>query len=225
MAALITVGYLAGAFLVGSLPFAYLAARVVSGTDLRRVGTGTVSGTGVGETSGFIPMAISGLLDIGKGAAAVVLVAGSHPLLAAFCAGAAAVGHNWSPFLGGAGGRAVSVAGGVCLAMAWPGAVVLALGLGFGKLFHHTGLGAFLAQAALAPTLALTAGGPSTVADPGVGAVLGAALVVPMWAKRLMGNDPRRRQPAAVYVSRLLFDNDTGWPVSDRRADSGSVIP
>jgi glycerol-3-phosphate acyltransferase PlsY len=219
MAALIAAGYLAGAFLVGSLPFAYLAARLTSGTDLRRVGTGTVSGTGVGETSGFVPMAISGLLDIGKGAAAVVLVAGPRPLLAAFCAGAAAVGHNWSPFLGGAGGRAVSVAGGVCLAMAWPGAVVLALGLGLGKLFRHTGLGTFVAQAALVPALALTAGWPATVADPGVGAVLGAALLVPMWTKRLIGNDPRRRPRGAVYVSRLLFDNDAGWPVSGRRRD------
>jgi glycerol-3-phosphate acyltransferase PlsY len=216
---LVAAGYLVGAFLVGSIPFAYLMARLVSGTDLRRVGTGTVSGTGVGETSGFWYMAVSGLLDIGKGAAAVVLVAGSRPLLAAFCAGAAAVGHNWSPFLRGAGGRAISVAAGACLAMAWPGGVVLALGLGLGKLFGHTGLGSFFAQAALVPALALTAGWPSTVADPAVGAALGAALVIPMWVKRLLGNSPLRLQPAATYVSRLLFDNDTGWPAAARRTD------
>ena len=219
MQALLAAGYLAGAFLVGSIPFAYLTARLVSGTDLRRVGTGTVSGTGVGVTSGFWAMAVSGLLDIGKGAAAVVLTAGSRPLLAAFCGGAVAVGHNWSPFLGGAGGRAVSVALGVCLAMAWPGAVVVALGLAVGRLLHHTGFGSFVAQAALPAVLALTAGWPSTVAEPVVGGTLGVALVVPMWAKRLVGNAPLRRQPAAVYVSRLLFDNDTGWPVPGRRTD------
>ena len=213
MEGLFVAGHLAGAYLVGAIPFAYVAARLVAGVDLRRVGTGTVSGTGVARTSGFWPMAVSGLLDIGKGAAAVVLVAGSRPLLAAFSGGAAAVGHNWSVFLKGAGGRAISVAGGVCLAMAWPGAVVLALGLTIGRLCRMTGLGCFFAQAALPPALALTAGWPHTVADPAVGAVLGTALLVPMWVKRLMGNDPLRRASWRVYVSRLLFDNDTGWPV------------
>jgi len=219
MRTLLAAGCVAGAFLVGSIPFAYLAARLVSGTDLRRVGTGTVSGTGVGETSGFWPMAVAGLLDIGKGAAAVVLTAGSRPLLAAFCAGAAVIGHNWSPWLRGAGGRGLSVAGGACLTMAWPGAAVLTIGVGLGRLFHQTGLGSFVAQASLPLALALTAGWPSTVADPVVGGILGAALVVPMWAKRLMGNAPRHRRPARVRVSRLLFDNDTGWPAPGRRPD------
>ncbi len=70
MEALTAAGYLVGAFLVGSIPFSYLMARAVSGVDLRRVGTGTVSGTGVEVTSGFWPMAVAGVLDIGKGAAA-----------------------------------------------------------------------------------------------------------------------------------------------------------
>ena len=219
MQALIAVGYLVGAFLVGSIPFSYLMARAVSGVDLRRVGTGTVSGTGVEATSGFWPMAVAGVLDIGKGAAAVFLMAGSHPLLAAFGAGAAAAGHNWSPFLGGAGGRAISVAGGACGTMAWPGVVVLSLGLAVGRLFRQTGIGSFVAQAALPAALALTAGWPSTVADPVVGATLGGALVVPMWAKRLLGNGPVRRERPAVYLSRLLFDNETGWPAGAGRAD------
>lgn len=219
MQALVAAGYLAGAFVVGSIPFAYLTARAVSGADLRRVGTGTVSGTGVGRVSGFWPMAASGVLDIGKGAAAVFLMAGSRPLLAAFGAGAAVAGHNWSPFLGGAGGRGISVALGACLTMAWPGAVVLSLGLAVGRLFRQTGFGSFVAQVALPAALALSAGWPATVADPVTGAGLGAALVAPMWAKRLLGNGaPRRRRPA-VYLSRLLFDNDTGWRAAVTGAD------
>lgn len=219
MQAWIAAGYLLGAFLLGSIPFSYLMARAISGVDLRRVGTGTVSGTGVEATSGFWPMAAAGLLDIGKGAAAVVLMAGSRPWLAALGAGAAAVGHNWSPFLRGAGGRAISVALGACLTMAWPGVVVLGLGLGVGRLFRQTGLGSFAGQAALPAVLALTAGWPATVADPVIGGSLGAALVVPMWAKRLLGNGRPRRQGPAVYLSRLLFDNDKGWPVVARRTD------
>jgi len=202
MEALVALGYLIGAFLVGSIPFSYLVARMSSGADLRRVGNGTVSGTGVGASSGFWPMAAAGLLDIGKGAAAVIPMAGDHPLLAALGAGAAAAGHNWSIFLRGAGGRAISVAGGAALVLAWPGAVVLALGLAIGRLFRQTGLGSFIAQAALPGVLAVT--------DGGVGAVLGGALVAPMWFKRVLGNGPPQERRPAVYLSRLLFDNDEG---------------
>lgn len=217
MEALVAVGYLIGAFLIGSIPFSYLIARLSSGTDLRRVGKGTVSGTGVGVSSGFWPMAAAGLLDIGKGAAAVIPMAGDHPLLAALGAGAAAVGHNWSVFLRGAGGRAISVALGATLLLAWPGAVVLALGLGIGRLFRQTGLGSFVAQAALPAVLAVT--------DGGVGAVLGGAVVAPMWLKRVLGNGPPQERRPGVYLRRLLFDNDEGWTAPGRPPGESSVVP
>jgi glycerol-3-phosphate acyltransferase PlsY len=214
MSALAVVGYLVGAYLIGSIPFAFLTARAFVGADLRQVGSGTVSGTGVGQTVGFWAMALSGVLDILKAVVVVVFVMGSHPLLAAFGAGAAAIGHNWSVYLRGAGGRALSVALGVTLVMAWPGLLVLAFGMGVFRIFRQTGLGSFLAQVALPIVLPLTAGLPLTVEEPVVGLTLGLALVVPMWVKRLVGNHPRERQQPAVYLSRLLFDNDTGWPVA-----------
>jgi len=211
MEALIAVGYLIGAYLIGSIPFSYLMARIASGTDLRRVGSGTVSGTGVGASSGFWPMALAGLLDIGKGAAAVIPMAVDHPLLAAVGAGAAAAGHNWSVVLGGEGGRAISVALGATLVLAWPGTVVLALGMAVGRLFRQTGLGSFVAQAALPGVLAIT--------DGAVGAVLGGAVVVSMWLKRLLGNGRPQREQPRVYLSRLVLDNDEGWKPSASPAD------
>ena len=144
MEGLVAVGYLIGAYLIGSLPFAYLVALLSSGTDLRRVGSGTVSGTGVGRFSGFWPMAVAGIMDIAKGAAAVMLMADDHPLLAALGGGAAAAGHNWSIFLRGEGGRAISPSLGSTLVLAWPGTVVLSLGMGVGRLFRQTGLGSFV---------------------------------------------------------------------------------
>jgi glycerol-3-phosphate acyltransferase PlsY len=206
MEALIAVGYLIGAYLIGSISFSYLMARIASGADLRRVGSGTVSGTGVGASSGFWPMALAGLLDIGKGAAAVIPMAVDHPLLAAVGAGAAAAGHNWSILLGGEGGRAISVAWGATLVLAWPGMVVLALGMAVGRLFRQTGLGSFVAQAALPGLLAIT--------DGAVGAVLGGAVVIPMWLKRLLGNGRPQREQPKVYLSRLILDNDEGWKPS-----------
>ena len=203
MEALIAAGYLIGAYLIGAIPFSYLMTRIASGADLRRVGSGTVSGTGVGTESGFWPMALAGLLDIGKGAAAVIPMAVDRPLLAAVGAGAAVAGHNWSIILGGAGGRGISTAGGALAVLAWPSTVVLALGLAIGRLFRQTGLGSFIAQAALPGVLAVT--------DGGVGAVLGGAVLVPMWLKRVLGNGPPQERRARVYLSRLLFDNDEGW--------------
>ena len=211
MEALIAAGYLVGAYLIGAIPFSYLTSRITSGTDLRRVGSGTVSGTAVAAESGFWPMALAGLLDIGKGAAAVIPMAGDRPLLAAVGGGAAVAGHNWSILLGGAGGRGISTAAGALAVLAWPGTVVLALGLAIGRLFRQTGLGSFVAQAALPGVLAVT--------DGGLGAVLGGTVLVPMWLKRVLGNGPPQERWWPVYVSRLLFDNDEGFEAPDGPPD------
>jgi hypothetical protein len=94
------------------------------------------------------------------------------------------------------------VAGGSMLVLAWPGTVALALGMAIGRLCRQTGLGSFIGQAALPGVLAFTHGG--------VGAVLGGAVVAPMWLKRLLGNGPPEPRGVRVYLSRLLFDNDRG---------------
>ena len=85
----------------------------------------------------------------------------------------------------------------------WPGTLVLALGLAIGRLCRQTGLGSFISQAALPGVMAVT--------DGGMGAVLGGAVLVPMWLKRVLGNGPPTEQRGRVYASRLLFDNDEGW--------------
>jgi glycerol-3-phosphate acyltransferase PlsY len=188
------------AFGVGAIPFSYLVARWVAGADLRAVGSGTVSGSGVGEAVGFWPMAGAGLLDIGKGAAAVLPLAGTRPVVAAIAAGAAVIGHNWSPFLHRAGGRGISPAIGSAAVLAWPGALVLLAGLALGKLARHTSVGSFAAQAALPPVLAIT--------DGTVGLVLGIAVVLPMWVKRVMGNRPPEPRAWRVLLYRLVRDHD-----------------
>lgn len=197
---LAAAGALIFAYLLGAVPFSYLVARTVSGVDLRRVGSGTVSGTGVGEASGFWPMAAAGLLDIGKGAAAVLPLAGTRPEVAALAAGAAVAGHNWSPFLRAAGGRGISPAMGAAAVLAWPGAVVLLAGLAVGKLARYTSVGSFVSQAALTPILAVT--------DGRSGLVLGLATVVPMWAKRVAGNRSPPQLTAGALLYRLVRDHD-----------------
>jgi glycerol-3-phosphate acyltransferase PlsY len=194
-----SVAALVGAFVLGSVPCSQIAARWRAGVDLRRVGTGTVSGTSLFRVAGFGPLAIAGIGDVAKGAAAPLL-AGDRPLLAACCAGLAVAGHNWSPFLHGAGGRGLSPAIGALLVEAWPGAIVLLGGMALGRVVHSTGLGSFLAGAALVPVVAITHGS--------FGALTGVCVVVPMWCKRVLGNRPPARRTVSVYLHRLLFDRD-----------------
>ena len=198
------------AFLVGAIPFSQIVARAARGADLRRHGAGTVSGTGVYEVAGAGPLVVAGVLDVAKGAAAPLMAwEGPHSYTAAVAAGCAVLGHNWSPFLRGAGGRGVSVALGSTAVVAWPGAVVLTLGLGLGRLAGATGLGCFLSYAALAPVLWATSGG--------TGLVLAGSLLTPIIAKRLAGNGPTHRAGVRTYLARLLYDRE---PAGAERQES-----
>jgi glycerol-3-phosphate acyltransferase PlsY len=187
------------AFLLGSIPFSNLAARRTRGVDLRDVGTGTVSGTSLYRVAGFVPMAVAGIGDVAKGAGGALL-AGDRPARAAVAGGAAVAGHNWSPFLRGAGGRGLSPALGALLVTAWPGVIVLAVGMIAGRSVHQTGLGSFVAEVALTPVLAAWGGA--------VGALAGAAIAVPMLMKRILGNEPPSGPRARAYFTRLVLDRD-----------------
>ena len=187
------------AFVAGSIPFSNLAARLTRGVDLRTVGSGTVSGTSLFRVAGFPALAVAGILDVGKGALGPAL-AGDRATLAAFAGGLAVIGHNWSPFLRGAGGRGVAPAVGALLVQAWPGAVLLLGGLVVGKAFRETGLGGFVAEVLLTPVLALVAGG--------TGALAGAAIAVPMLVKRVAGNGRPAHPDARTFLTRLLYDRE-----------------
>src|SRR5262249_9155963 len=132
-------------FAAGAIPFSYLAGRRARGVDLRRGGTGTVSGTSLYRVAGLGPLAAAGGLEVAKGAVGpAVAPAAGRPALAAVAGGAAVVGHNWSPFLRGAGGRGISPALGALLVVAWPGAVLLLAGMILGKVFGETAVGALV---------------------------------------------------------------------------------
>lgn len=193
---------LAAAFAAGAVPWSGLAARLVAGVDLRRVGTGTVSGTGLYGVAGFGPLAVAGSLDVAKGAVGPLLAGPERPVLAGLAAGAGVAGHNWSPMLGGSGGRGISPALGATLVVAPEATAMLLGGLAAGRLAGQTGLVSLAALAATVPLLARRRGR--------AGLTTALALAVPMVAKRLAGNPgaaPHRRT-GAVLASRLFFDRD-----------------
>ncbi|HEX9343567.1 MAG TPA: glycerol-3-phosphate acyltransferase [Actinomycetota bacterium] len=190
------------AFLIGAIPFSNLAARLTKGVDLRAVGSGTVSGTSLYRVAGWGPLAAAGVLEVGKGAVGPLLVGRQRRELAALAAGLAVAGHNWSPFLRGAGGRGISPSLGALGVLAPPGAALLFGGMALGKLAGQAAPGSLAAQLALVPLLRRTNGR--------AGALAGAAVLAPLLAKRLLGNaPPPAGSPAVrVYLTRLLHDRD-----------------
>jgi glycerol-3-phosphate acyltransferase PlsY len=120
----------AAGFLLGSIPFSFLLARL-SGVDLRAVGSGNIGATNVTRALGWGPGALALLLDAAKGAAAVllarVIAPGSGTQGAALWAGGMAIlGHNVTPFLRFRGGKGVATGLGVFAVLA-PGPLLLAL--------------------------------------------------------------------------------------------------
>jgi glycerol-3-phosphate acyltransferase PlsY len=191
---------LGAAFLVGAVPFSNVAARLTRGVDLRGVGNGTVSGTALYRVAGFGPLAVAGVLEVSKGAVGPLLVGRDHPF-APLAAGLVVAGHNWSPFLRGAGGRGISPALGALAVVGWQGSLLLLAGMTSGKLLRQAAPGTLVAQVALVPVLARAKGRR--------GALAGAAVLAPMLAKRLLGNSrPAGPTPGRVYLNRLLYDRD-----------------
>ncbi|MBI4187430.1 MAG: glycerol-3-phosphate acyltransferase [Chloroflexi bacterium] len=95
-------------YLLGSIPSAYLATRIAKGADIRRLGGGNVGGLNTFREVGLWPAAAVGIVDVGKGAAAVAValwlleVSTPFVLLAGL---ASVVGHNWMVFLKFSGGK------------------------------------------------------------------------------------------------------------------------
>lgn len=163
-------------YLLGSIPFALLAARRWGGTDLRRVGSGNLGATNVMRASGLRAGALVAALDMAKGAASVLLAqrltsSDTGPAMAAV---AAVVGHVYPVWLRCRGGKGVATAFGA-FSMLTPAAAVPALGIfvAAASLTKYISLGSLLAAIAL-PPLVYAAGG----AAPAVIAAFAASVLI-----------------------------------------------
>src|SRR3989442_772692 len=94
-------------YLIGSIPFSFLITRIMTGQDIRKMGSGNVGATNVARTTGKVPGILALLLDVGKGAACVFLVrACTQSLFWAAGAGFfAMLGHSFPIFLKFRGGK------------------------------------------------------------------------------------------------------------------------
>jgi len=147
-----SVGVLAVGYLLGSLPTGLVVVRTLRGTDIRTVGSGNIGTINVYRVTGPAASAVVLVVDMLKGAAAVIL-ARAWGLTAGWqvAAGLAAIaGHNWSVFLRFRGGKGIATSFGVLVAMSRPVALVAAgvWGIGAG-VTRYASLGSLLAMGAV----------------------------------------------------------------------------
>lgn len=113
-------------YLLGSIPSAYIAGRVLAAVDLREHGSGNLGATNVFRVLGVKAGVAVLIADTAKGAIPVWLLPGTAGVpdseIWALAFGVAAIlGHIRPVFLlwrGGGGGKGVATAGGVFLALA-----------------------------------------------------------------------------------------------------------
>jgi len=102
-------------YLVGSIPFSQIIAKMKSGLDLREAGYRNVGAYNVVRTTGLSWGLLAGSLDAGKGIAVLILVGAlgvdqSLVNLAGLCA---VLGHNYPVWLRFKGGKGVMVIAGL----------------------------------------------------------------------------------------------------------------
>ncbi|MDQ6925514.1 MAG: glycerol-3-phosphate 1-O-acyltransferase PlsY [Candidatus Eremiobacteraeota bacterium] len=173
MRALPFAGLLA-AYLLGSIPTAYLAGRL-HGIDLRQHGSGNLGATNAVRVLGWRTGVPVFAIDAAKGYVPAALFwhwFGAHPHWSMAYGVAAIVGHVKPVFLighGGGGGKGVATAAGVFLGLA-PVATLIAF-LAFGVTLGASGyvsLASMVAALALVVALGVTAGVRAPVFPVGV---------------------------------------------------------
>ena len=107
-------------YLLGSMPWGYWLPRLLTGVNIRKIGSGNTGAANVWRTQGFKLGLSVALLDVAKGLAAALLGVWLGSELVGLLAGIAALVGHWRPlFMGFArGGKIVATTGGVALALA-----------------------------------------------------------------------------------------------------------
>lgn len=142
-------------YLLGAIPFGLFIGKLFAKKDIREVGSGKIGMTNVMRTAGKKAAAISLVLDVFKGALAVIIAVfifrdekamtglftpyESAQVIAAL---AAIAGHTWSVFLKFKGGRGVATFFGGLAALYWPAAIIggiFVFGIGYRTKYMSLG--------------------------------------------------------------------------------------
>lgn len=152
------------AYLLGSVPFGLVMARLFGLGDLRAIGSGNIGATNVLRTGNKVAAFATLVLDAGKGAIAVLTARVLIGEDAAQIAGLFAfLGHLYPIWIRFRGGKGVATFLGTLLALSLPvGAAACLTWLAIAAALRFSSLSA-LASAALAPLWAILLGAGSQV--------------------------------------------------------------
>ena len=118
-------------YFLGSIPFGVVLAKIFHLPDPRYIGSGNIGATNMLRTGNKKVALLTLLLDMAKGAAAVLitnhLFNDTPPAMQALALLASATGHMVSPWLKFKGGKGVATILGAALALSWPLGMAFAL--------------------------------------------------------------------------------------------------
>lgn len=191
---------LLGAYLLGSIPFAQVLARVKR-VDLRQVGSGNVGAGNLSRSVGWPLGAVAALFDGLKGLIPVWLAlrGGLGPGAAGLVGVSAVIGHNWSIFMKGRSGRGLATAAGLIVALN-PALIVWTAGWSLAGWKIGSGLAGFLGWGLL-PIVAAALGAPASES------VLIFFLAVILIGRRMQGN-PGDEMDTWAMMRRAFYDRD-----------------
>ena len=181
-------------YFLGSIPSGWLAGRWLKDIDLREIGSGSTGATNVLRHVGKGPALIVFLIDVGKGAAAVLIARalGLGDWIQVLAGLTALAGHIWPVWLGFKGGKAVATGLGLFLGLAWPvGLASFGVFLAVFSLSRYVSLASVLAAISLP---LLMAAGTDSNANLVVALV---AMLLVLWRHRsniqrlINGTEPR----------------------------------
>lgn len=123
---MIVVTAIATAYLLGSIPFALIVGKMFGIKDIRQAGSGNLGATNVWRQAGAVAGILVLILDVAKGAAAVMLArwlisasatGTTYDLIMVTCAMVAVIGHVFPIYLKFRGGKGVATGLGVMLSL------------------------------------------------------------------------------------------------------------
>ena len=186
IAAALLLGYA-----LGSIPFGLVLTKLAGEGDLRDIGSGNIGATNVLRTGRKGLAALTLLLDLLKGFAAVWIAGWALPGSESVAAAAAFFGHLYPVWLNFKGGKGVATYAGIMFGLLWQGGVVYAVAwIGALLMFRISSLAGLIA-AVTAPVAAAYFGRYDLVA------MLVACSLIVFWKHRenierlVRGEEPR----------------------------------
>ena len=148
--------YLIGAYIIGSIPFGLMIAFLGYDIDIRTQGSGNIGMTNVKRTVGTKAAVLTLIGDVGTGWMMVTFSPEKDATSLMWISMAVLLGHCYSIFLQGKGGKGVATALGVMLSLSWGIALIcLAVWIGIKLAFKKSSLASLVSMGTLLPATLL----------------------------------------------------------------------